>query len=229
VSHFHSTLNERSPSQSRITSRPLETWDEEGTLKHSVGRFKNEDAGNIRDFSVQLPLRAADLVEQAALRKRQRAEDFLRDIIVEAVEEKETLPVEVHLQRLDELVKKMDLALKKSPMQEEKDAGKAVHSLEERAKKREHLIQLGMEAYDELRKIATSEQTSKESVSRIQAFSVMARIGTFNAAVIRDAENDELGSLLAEVEQTDAEFKEELKRLEKKRREEEAEERQRYH
>lgn len=57
----------------------------------------------------------------------------------------------------------------------------------------------------------------------------MARIGTFNAAVIRDAENDELGSLLAEVEQTDAEFKEELKRLEKKRREEEAEERQRYH
>ena len=49
----------------------------------------------------------------------------------------------------------------------------------------------------------------------------MARIGTFNAAVIRDAENDELGSLLAEVESTDAELKQELERLQKKRREEE--------
>jgi hypothetical protein len=50
----------------------------------------------------------------------------------------------------------------------------------------------------------------------------MARIGTFNAAVIRDAENDELGTLLAEVEETNEQFKEELGKLEKKRREEKA-------
>jgi hypothetical protein len=194
----------------------------------SGSKFENENAGNMHDFSLQLPARAADLVEQAALRKGQRAEHFLREMIVEAVEE-EALPAEVHLERLDELVKKMDLVVKKTPMQEEKDASKAVHSLEERTKRREHLIELGIEAYDELRKIATSEQASKESESRIQAFAVMARIGTFNAAVIRDAENDELGNLLAEVEETDSRLKAELKRLEKKRREEEAEERQRYH
>ena len=194
----------------------------------SGSKFENENAGNMHDFSLQLPARAADLVKQAALRKGQTAEHFLREIIVEAVEEQEALPAEVHLERLDELVKKMDLVVKKTPMQEEKDASKAVHSLEERTKRREHLIELGIEAYDELRKIATSEQASKESESRIQAFAVMARIGTFNAAVIRDAENDELGNLLAEVEETDRRLKAELKKQEK-RREEEAEERQRYH
>ena len=195
----------------------------------SGSKFENENAGNMHNFSLQLPARAADLVKQAALRKGQTAEHFLREMIVEAVEEQEALPAEVHLERLDELVKKMDLVVKKTPMQEEKDASKAVHSLEERTKRREHLIELGIEAYDELRKIATSEQASKESESRIQAFAVMARIGTFNAAVIRDAENDELGNLLAEVEETDSRLKAELKKQEKKRREEEAEERQRYH
>jgi hypothetical protein len=195
----------------------------------SGSKFENENAGNMHNFSLQLPARIADLVEQTALMKGQTAEHFLCEMIVKAVEEEEALPVEVHLQRFNELVQKMDVIVKKTPMQEEKDAKTAVHSLEERAKKREHLIELGIEAYDELRKIATSEQASKESESRIQAFAVMTRIGTFNAAVIRDAENDELGNLLAEMEETDDRFKEELKKLEKKRRQEEAEERQRYH
>jgi hypothetical protein len=116
----------------------------------------------------------------------------------------------------------MQVTVKKTPMQEEKDAKTHVHSLEERTKRREHLIELGLEAYDELKKIAASEQASKRSKSRLQAFAVMARIGTFNAAVIRDAENDELGTLLAEVEETNEQFKEELGKLEKKRREEKA-------
>jgi hypothetical protein len=164
---------------------------------------------------------------EAALRKDKTPEQFLRELIITSVEE-EAMPLEVRLQRLDQLVKKMELIVKKTPMQEEKDAKTTVHSLEERAKKREHLIELGMEAYDELRKIAASEQASKESESRLQAFAVMARVGMFNAAVISDAENDELGHLLAEVEETDARLKEELEELEKKRREEEAEERERY-
>jgi len=81
-----------------------------------------------------------------------------------------------------------------------------------------------LEAYDELRKIAASEQASKKSEARLQAFAVMARIGTFNAAVIRDAENDELGHILAELEETDERLKEQLNKQEKK----EAEERERY-
>jgi hypothetical protein len=192
----------------------------------SSSKFNNDEVGGMRDFSVQLPARAADLVEEAARRKGQRTEDFLRELIVEAVEE-EALPAQVHLQRLDELVKRIDVIVKKTPMQEERGPGKVVRSLEKRAKKREHLIELGIEAFDELRKIATSEQASKDAESRIQAFAVMARIGTFNAAVIRDAENDELSHLLAELEETDSRLKEELEKLEKRRREEEAEERQR--
>lgn len=195
-------------------------------LKDSLGS-KTENAGNMRSFSVQLPAQVADWMEKAALRKDKTPEQFLRELIIKSVEE-EAMPLGIRLQRLDELVKKMVVIVKKTPMQEDKDAKTAVHSLEERAKKRDHLIELGIEAYDELRKIAASEQASKESESRLQAFAVMARIGMFNAAVIRDAENDELGHLLAELEETDDRLKKEITRLQKKRREEEAEERERY-
>ena len=190
-------------------------------LKGSFGgKVENENSGNMRSFSVQLPANVADWVGKAALRKDKTPEQFLRELIITNVEE-ETMPLTLRLQRLDALVKKMQVTVNKTPMQEEKDAKTGVHSLEERTKRREHLIELGLEAYDELRRIAASEQASKESEARLQAFAVMARIGTFNAAVIRDAENDELGSLLAEVESTDAELKQELERLQKKRREEE--------
>jgi hypothetical protein len=160
---------------------------------------------------------------KAALRKEKTPEQFLRELIITSVEE-EAMPLTLRLQRLDELVKKIQVTVKKTPMQEQKDAKTTVHSLEERTKRREHLIELGFEAYDELRKIAASEQASKKSEARLQAFAVMARIGTFNAAVIRDAENDELGHLLAELEETDERLKEQLNKQEKKQ----AEERERY-
>ncbi len=197
-------------------------------LKESFGnKVENENAGDMSSFSVQLPANVADWVGKAALRRNETPERFLRELIITSVEEA-AMPLEARLQRLDQLVNKMELIVKKTPMQEEKDAKTTVHSLEERTKRRDHLIELGFEAYDELRKIAASEQASKESESRLQAFAVMARIGTFNAAVIRDAENDELGHLLAEIEETDARLKEELEQLEKKRREEEADEKERY-
>jgi hypothetical protein len=191
-------------------------------LKGSFGgKVENENSGNVRSFSVQLPANVTDWVGKAAVRKEKTPEQFLRELIITSIEE-EAMPLTLRLQRLDELVKKMQVTVKKTPMQEEKDAKTHVHSLEERTKRREHLIELGLEAYDELKKIAASEQASKRSKSRLQAFAVMARIGTFNAAVIRDAENDELGTLLAEVEETNEQFKEELGKLEKKRREEKA-------
>ncbi len=185
-------------------------------LRDSPGsKAGNESAGKMRTFSVQLPAHVAEWLEQGALKEGQPAERVLRELTIKMVEE-ETMPLRVRLQRLDELVKKIELIVKKTPMEEEKDAKTHIHSLEERTKRREHLIELGFEAYDELRKIAASEQASKESESRLQAFAVMARIGTFNAAVIRDAENDELGSLLEEMEETDFRLKEKLKKLEKK-------------
>lgn len=179
----------------------------------SDNTLDGENVRNMREFSVRLPVQVAEWITEASLRKNKTPEQFLRELIITSVEE-EAMPIEVRLQRLDDLVKKIQLAVKKTPMQEEKDAKTHIHSLEERTKRREHLIELGMEAYDELRKIAASEQASKESESRLQAFAVMARVGTFNAAVIRDAENDELESLLEEMEETDAKLRAKLEKLE---------------
>jgi hypothetical protein len=193
-------------------------------LRDSPGsKTGNEIAIKLRSFSVQLPAHVTEWLEQGALKTGQPAETVLRELAIKVVEE-EAMPLEVRLQRVDELVKRMEVMVKKTPKQEEKDAKTHIHSLEERTKRREHLIELGMEAYDELRKIAASEQASKESESRLQAFAVMARIGTFNAAVIRDAENDELENLLEELEETDTRLKQKLKKLE----DQEAEERDRY-
>jgi tellurite resistance protein len=80
-----------------------------------------------------------------------------------------------------------------------------------------------LEAYDEVRKIASSEQVSKESEARLKAFAIMARLGVFNAAVIRDAESDEIAQLIDEVEKTNYELSEELEKLKKRRLEEERE------
>jgi hypothetical protein len=197
-------------------------------LKSSFGgKVEDDNSGSMRSFSVQLPAHVADWLGKAALRKDKTPEEFLRELIITGVGE-ETMPLTLRLQRLDELIKKMGVVVKKTPMQEEKDAKTHIHSLEERTKRREHLIELGFEAYDELKKITASEQASKESEARLQAFAVMARIGTFNAAVIRDAENDELENLLAELEETDVRLKRKLKKLENKELEEEREERERY-
>ena len=197
-------------------------------MRDSFGiKSENDNSSSMRGFSVQLPAHVAGWMEKAALRKGKTAEQYLRELIVKSVEE-EAMPLEDRLQRLDELFKKIAVLAKKTPMQEEKDTKSKVPSSEERDKKRKHLVELGMEAYDELRKIAASEQASKESEARLQAFIVMARMGMFNAAVIRDEESDELGALIAEVEETNYRLKEELKKQEKKRREEEKEERERY-
>ena len=90
-------------------------------------KLENENAGNMRDFSVQLPAHVTDWVEQAARRKGKMAEQFLGELIIKSVEE-EAMPLEVRLQRLDGLINKMAVLVKKMPMQEEKDAKTAVRS-----------------------------------------------------------------------------------------------------
>jgi hypothetical protein len=184
----------------------------------------NQKPGNTRAFGLTLPDDVAAWVEQAARRTGKTAECLLEELVIKSLEE-ETIPLELRLQRLDGLIKKMLILTKKTPMKEEKDAKGHIHSLEERTKRRENLIELGMKAYEELMKIAADERTSKEAKARLQAFSVMARVGLFNAAVIRDAEDDEIAEFLSELEETDNKMKEELKRLEEKRREEEHDER----
>ncbi len=107
-------------------------------------------------------------------------------------------------------------------MQEQKDAKRPNQAFEERKKKRDHLFELGIEAYEELRKISQSEKASKEAEFRMRAFTVMARVGMFNAAVIRDQEAEDIARFLAELEEGNAKIDAELEKLEKENKEEEA-------
>jgi hypothetical protein len=102
-------------------------------------------------------------------------------------------------------------------------------ALEDRKRKREHLVELGMQAYDELRKISSSEQTAKEAEFRLAAFAVMARVGNFNAAIIRDQEADDLLQFIDEIEEGYEKIEEELEKLKKEGRQREEVEEARSH
>ena len=102
-------------------------------------------------------------------------------------------------------------------MQEEKKPKADREAFEERKKKRDHLVEIGMQAYDELRKISSSEQAAREAGFRLEAFSVMARVGKFNAAIIRDQEAEEILQFMEEIEEGNERIEEELKELKKER------------
>jgi ribosome-associated translation inhibitor RaiA len=90
-------------------------------------------------------------------------------------------------------------------------------TVEDRKRKREHLIELGMQAYDELRRISSSEQAAREAEFRLAAFTVMARMGNFNAAIIRDQEAEDLLQFIDEIEEGYTKMEEELEKLKEER------------
>ena len=96
---------------------------------------------------------------------------------------------------------------------------KVASAQEERRKRRDRLIEVGMEAYEELRKLSGSEEASREAEYRMRAYMVMARVGVFNAAVIKDQEAEDLTNLIMEVEETNAELEEELEKVREKQQE----------
>src|SRR3972149_7713095 len=143
-------------------------------LKHSSSTgFENESAPNIRDLSIRLPAHVAQWIGRAAHRKNKTMEQFLQNLITETVE-KQTEPLEIRLQRVRGLINEIAVSTRKIPMREEKDAKTRTLAHQERKKKRDHLIELGMEAYDELRMISRSEEAAKEAEFRLQAFMAMA-------------------------------------------------------
>ncbi len=201
---------------------------EERTLKRSgYSGFDDENGVDMRDFSVRLPAEVADWIEHVALNEDTTVDQLLRELITKTVKD-QAEPVEVRVRRIDELVKKMGVLVKRTPMKEEKDAKTGALAHEERKKKRDHLIELGMEACDELSKISRSEEAAKEADFRLQAFMAMARLGSFSAAVIRNQETEDLTHLIEELEETDERLKADLKKREKGRREKEEEEKERW-
>lgn len=135
---------------------------------------------------------------------------------------REIEPLDVQLRRVNQLIKEIVVMAKKTPMQAEKDAKTGKPAFHERKKKRGHLIELGMQAYDELSKISKSERAAKEAEFRLQAFTVMARVGLFNAAIIRDQEAEDIARLIEGLEEGNDRIEAKIKELEEKKREEEA-------
>ncbi len=189
-------------------------------MKHS-GEFDNEDAGGSHIFSIRLPGHITKWLQQAANQKDKTAEQFLQELIVETLEDK-TIPLDVRLRRIHDLIEEIVILARKTPMREQKDAKVKNQAFEERKKKRDHLFELGMEAYEELRKISQSEKASKEAEFRMRAFTIMARVGMFNAAVIRDQEAEDVVLQMAELEEENERIDEEIEKLVKENKEEEA-------
>ena len=70
----------------------------------------------------------------------------------------------------------------------------------ERQRKRGHMLDLGMDAFENIYQIAKTERSAEEAQYRIQAYQVLARLGAFNAALLRDATEDEILAKMLQLE-----------------------------
>lgn len=85
----------------------------------------------------------------------------------------------------------------KLPMQ----AGDEEAVLAERQRKRGRMLELGMDAFENIYQMTKSEKSAEEAQHRIQAYQVLARLGVFNAALLRDASEDEILAKMIQLEQ----------------------------
>ena len=70
----------------------------------------------------------------------------------------------------------------------------------ERQRKRTRMLELGMNSFERIYEVAKSERSAEEAQYRIQAYQVLARLGTFNAALLRDATEDEILTKMIQLE-----------------------------
>jgi hypothetical protein len=187
-------------------------------LKESKGKSQDQNAGSTRDYSVRLPGPVAASVEHMARGEGKTVEQWLLELITAGAED-QAKPLGDRLEKVRALINQIAISTRKMPLQEGKDAKTGSISRDERKKKRDHLVELGIEAFDELKKIASSEEAAKEAEFRLHAFMVMARLGSYSAALIRDQEAEDLEELIAEVEKCNDEFEEKLNKIEQKEKE----------
>ena len=194
-----------------------------GTGLHSRSEIKRMSAGQKREFVVKFPDRIINWIANEARRKQSTSEKILEEIVTRAVE-KEAEPLNDRLHRVNQLITQIVDSGIETLRLEAQDAEKSQGQVfiasnlpptfDERKKRRDHLLELGMEAYEELRQISGSEQASREAEYRMQAYQVMARVGGFNAAVIRDQEAEELAQAIEALEEGNHELEESMKQIE---------------
>lgn len=84
----------------------------------------------------------------------------------------------------------------KLPMQK----GNEEAVIAERQRKRGRMLDVGMDAFEDIYQIAKSEKSAEEAQYRVQAYQVLARLGAFNAALLRDASEDEILAKMIQLE-----------------------------
>jgi hypothetical protein len=159
-------------------------------------------------FWVVLPVDAVNYLERAAQSKATSVERLLQQLITEHVAEK-TRSLEDRMNHLNELLKELVEAVK-NPQMLPRIAGTA--AFEERQHKRDHIVEIGLRALEEVSRISESDQLAKESGSRLRAFTVLARVGAFTDAVIHNQDEADVLDLLKRVDQTNRELQRELKK-----------------
>ena len=176
-----------------------------------------------REFVVKLPDHIIDWISKEARRKQSTSEEILEEIVTRTVE-KETEPLNDRLHRVNQMITQIvdsgieTLRIEAQEAEKSREqvviASNLPPSFDERKKRRDHLLELGMAAYEELRQISGSEQASREAGYRMQAYQVMARVGAFNAAVIRDQEAEELAQAIEALEEGNDRLEESMKQIE---------------
>jgi hypothetical protein len=97
-------------------------------------------------------------------------------------------------------VSKTPLKSSKTPLEAQKDTDVR----EERQRKRGKLLEMGMLAFEQVYEIAQSEEKAKAAKYRVQAYLVLSSLGKLNAAILRDATDEELLTLMLELDDKNA-------------------------
>lgn len=150
----------------------------------SLDEEEKRGSDSERSFSVLLPSQIAEMLEHISQTEAVPVERLLQNLLTEYVNEK-CKPLEERMHRVNELINELVVQVKETLMQTCIAGTGIPASFDERKRKRDRMVELGMKAFEELSKIAESEAASRESGFRLEAFKVVARLGMFNAALIQ--------------------------------------------
>jgi predicted transcriptional regulator len=165
-----------------------------------------------RDFSILLPAETADRLEHIARSKAMPVDRIIQQLTIEYVT-KEGESVQDRIRRGVELVEGL-IAVAKDELMLVSLAG--TEAFQERQRKRDRLVELGLRAFEELVKISDSEQLARQSEFRLRAFLVLARVGAFTDAVIHNQDEADVLDLIEQLEQTNKELQEYMKKMKAK-------------
>lgn len=162
-----------------------------------------------RQFSILLPVETADRLERIARAKAMPVERIIQELTMNyATREADSL--QARIGRGVELVKRL-INAGRDELMVVSIAGTG--PFQERQRKRDRLVELGLKAFEELVKISDSEELAKQSQFRMRAFLVLTRVGAFTDAVIHNQEEADVLDLLERLEQEETEFEEHLKKM----------------